>query len=90
MTTAAGATPDRATLRLRLEVAIDRAIALLDAMDGDADIEAACEDEGFDSDTEWDLFENVPQYADDGNGGQDQRRIAGAFVGVEVSPLGVR
>jgi len=39
------------TLRTRMELAVQR---LLDALDGDPDLEAACEDEGHDSDTETD------------------------------------
>lgn len=35
-----------ATLRTRMETAVERLLAALDAMDGDADLELACEDEG--------------------------------------------
>ncbi|UQV19068.1 hypothetical protein MU852_04175 [Brevundimonas albigilva] len=38
--------------RVRLEAAIEAAIALLDQMDGDADREAVCEDEGGQCDDE--------------------------------------
>lgn len=34
------------TLRARLELAIERALEALDKLDGDADLEAQCEDEG--------------------------------------------
>lgn len=49
---------DATALRWRLEVAIERAIAALDALDGDSDLEPGCEDEGFDSDTELDQADN--------------------------------
>jgi hypothetical protein len=35
-----------AGLRARLEAAVEAAIAALDALDGDPDLEAQCEDEG--------------------------------------------
>ena len=41
-----------AVTRIRLEQAIEDLIALLDALDGDPDLEASCEDEGFDADSE--------------------------------------
>lgn len=50
------------SLRRRLEASIEAAIAALDALDGDPDLEdsfdreAACEDDGFDSDSEPDDF----------------------------------
>lgn len=37
------------THRARLEAAIEAGIALLDLMDGDADLEVVCEDEGAES-----------------------------------------
>jgi hypothetical protein len=40
------------TLRQRLEAAVERAIAALDALDGDPDMEPECEDEGCDPDRE--------------------------------------
>lgn len=46
------------SIRRRLEASIEAAIAALDALDGDPDLEdsfdqeAACEDDGFDSDSE--------------------------------------
>lgn len=62
----------RASARDRLEGAIARAIALLDVLDGDPDLDAQCEDEGHDSDSEPVVHHAVPTYADDGH---DQRRI---------------
>jgi hypothetical protein len=50
-----------ASLRTRMERAVERLLSALDAMDGDTDLEPACEDEGaqcedegHDSDTELD------------------------------------
>lgn len=48
---------ERQHLRVRMERAIEKLLAALDALDGDPDLEdsdedAACEDEGFDADRE--------------------------------------
>jgi hypothetical protein len=51
-TTNAQAKPSAAWTRQQLEQTIEALIALLDELDGDADLEAACEDEGFDADGE--------------------------------------
>ncbi|AZS20068.1 hypothetical protein [Caulobacter sp. FWC26] len=56
------ARPNQQSLRRRLEASIEAAIAALDALDGDSDLEdsfdqeAACEDDGFDADSEPDDF----------------------------------
>ena len=41
-----------ASRRRQLEDAVERALAALDALDGDADLEAECEDEGAQCDDE--------------------------------------
>lgn len=43
---------ERIALRASLEAAIQAAIDALDALDGDADLEPACEDEGAQCDDE--------------------------------------
>lgn len=45
MKTTATAAPAWANVRRQLEVAIERAIALLDTLDGDADLETGCDDD---------------------------------------------
>ena len=53
--------PNHQSIRSRLEASIDAAIAALDQLDGDPDLEdtfdqeAACDDEGHDSDREQDV-----------------------------------
>jgi hypothetical protein len=54
--------------RKRVEAAIEALIGLLDAMDGDPDLEAGCDDE--DCDSEPDAPDLVPEYV-----GDDQRRV---------------
>jgi hypothetical protein len=41
-------------MRPLLEATVELLLAVLDAMDGDPDLEPGCDDEGFDSDTEQD------------------------------------
>lgn len=53
------------TLRARLELAIERALEALDKLDGDADLEAQCEDEGAACEDEGGACED--------EGGQDDR-----------------
>lgn len=58
--------PEDRKLRHRMERAVERLLAALDAMDGDPDIEDSfdleevCEDEGHDSDREPDDFHLCP------------------------------
>lgn len=47
-----GSAPAPLTTRARLEAAVEAAIAALDAIDGDPDLDAGCEDEGADTDSE--------------------------------------
>ena len=64
---------ERRRLEQALEAAlsvVEAAVTLLDAMDGDADLEPACEDEGYDSDSEPDAdAEPTLGAREDGHGG---------------------
>ena len=72
-------------LRARIEAAVEALIALLDTMDGDPDLELSCEDEGAQCDDEGAIEHEGGgyMYADDGQGGVDQRRFANATVDVQ-------
>lgn len=57
----------RTRLRARMEAAVERLLAALDAMDGDPDLEAACEDEGAQCDDEGAIeYDLVPDDGLDG------------------------
>lgn len=74
MANAALITPEHchapASLRARLEAAVEAAIAALDALDGDSDLEDASEDEGAQVDAEADL-DHLCNWQDEG----DQSRL---------------
>jgi hypothetical protein len=75
-------------LRQRMETAVERLLAALDAIDGDPDLEAtcedeggACEDEGSNDDREPDIAHLVPAYRTF----HDQTRYAvNGYMGVEL------
>ncbi len=63
------AVTSKAHLLHRLELAVERAIAALDALDGDPDLEEQCEDEGAQCEGEGEIGgDMVPEY------GLDQRK----------------
>lgn len=68
-------------LRASLEAAIEKALQILDALDGDPDFEGQCEDEGFDSDSEEEPYSNVPTYQGDVDGSGTQTVIVTYFGG---------
>lgn len=64
--------------RLKLEAAIEAAIAALDIMDGDPDLETNSDDDvEHDGREPWE-GDAVPEYADDGH---DQTRLANTLPG---------
>lgn len=65
--------------RAQIEELIERAIDMLDALDGDPDL-VACEDEGWDSDSEPPYHgDRSPEYA------EDQRVIITRIGGCEIA-----
>jgi hypothetical protein len=72
----------RNDLRRCVEDAIESLIILLDTIDGDPDLEAQCDDEGFDSDSEPDRFTEVPIYQGEIDGSGSQMVIVQNWGGV--------
>lgn len=65
---------DATPVRRLVEAAIESLIALLDVIDGDADLEPDWDDLGFDSDCEPEEPGTVPDYV-----GDDQRLLFNAY-----------
>src|ERR1700751_5498527 len=62
-----------------IEAAVEALIALLDTLDGDPDLEDGADAEDGHDAEQHDPGDFVPIYADDGHGGEDQRRLMSSW-----------